>query len=235
MHVSLTRTVLVTGAGSGIGAACARAFAASGAHVICTDRDPEAAAQTAHVIRGAGGAAVSKALDVTSEADWSTVLPAGGALDVLVHSAGISAGGTVSDTSFDEWRRVMSVNLDGAFLALKFGVDALRQRGGSIIAVASASGVRAVAGAAAYSTSKAALRMLVQITAKQCRSEGLDVRVNSISPAGVKTPLWSSMPFFQDLVRSLGSEEAAYAQLGASARQQSVLVDLGHRNCRRGA
>lgn len=207
------RVALVTGAGSGIGAACAIAMAARGATVWCTDVSATAAAATVQRIVAAGDMASALAHDVTDEAQWSRAIAAAGTLDMLVHAAGISAASPLTETPLAEWRRVMAVNLDGAFLAVKHGLPALRERGGSLSVIASASGVKAAPGAAAYSTSKAAVRMLVRVAAKECRAAGSAVRVNSISPAGVRTPMWSDQPFFRDLVQQLGSEDAAYHSL----------------------
>lgn len=197
------RIALVTGAASGIGAATAALLSARGATVISTDR----------TLTGDG------ALDVTAERDWEATLARitarHGRLDILVHAAGISAGAPLADMSFDEWRRVLSVNLDGAFLAVKHGLRAMRPTGGAIILVGSASGTRPAAGAAAYSASKAGLAMLMRTAAKEGRDLTPLVRVNAVSPAGVRTPLWSSMPFFQELVRQTGSEDAAYAAMSA--------------------
>ena len=192
---------LVTGAASGIGAATAELLTERGAIVFRTDRS---LAGDAH-------------LDVTVEGDWERVvasIAAGhGRLDILVHAAGISAGAPLAETSLAEWRRVLTVNLDGAFLATRTGIRAMAPTGGAIVLVGSASGTRPAAGAAAYSASKAGLAMLMRTAAKECRDRSPLIRINAVSPAGVKTPLWSSMPFFQDLVRETGSEEAAYAAM----------------------
>ena len=209
------RAAFITGAASGIGAACAIAFASEGASVWCTDLAASGAAETARRIVEAGGRAQALALDVTNEESWETAMAAASPIDIMVHAAGISAASPITEMSFADWKRVHSVNLDGSFLAMKYGVRALRERGGSITAIASASGVRAAPGAAAYSSSKAAVRMLAKVVAKECRMQGAPVRVNTISPAGVRTPMWSSMPFFQELVTRLGSEDAAYRELGA--------------------
>ncbi|HSR14647.1 MAG TPA: SDR family oxidoreductase, partial [Gemmatimonadales bacterium] len=88
--------------------------------------------------------------------------------------------------------------------------------GGAIVLVGSASGIRPAAGAAAYSASKAAAAMLARTAAKECREAGIPVRINVVSPGGVKTPLWRSVPFFQDTVERLGSEEAAFAAMAGS-------------------
>jgi NAD(P)-dependent dehydrogenase (short-subunit alcohol dehydrogenase family) len=87
------------------------------------------------------------------------------------------------------------------------------ESGGSIVAIGSVSGVRPSAGAAAYSTSKAGVGMLVRAAARECQELGVPVRVNAVSPGGVKTPLWRGMDFFSDLVERHGSEEAAFAAM----------------------
>ena len=196
-----TQIALVTGAASGIGAATAVLFTSLGATVHRADQ----------VLTG------DERLDVTVEQEWERVigliLTRHGRLDILVHAAGISAGTPLQETTLDEWRRVLTVNLDGAFLAIKHGTRAMHATGGAIVLVGSASGTRPAAGAAAYSTSKAGLAMLMRTAAKECRARSPLTRVNAVSPAGVKTPLWSSMPFFQELVQQTGSEEAAYAAM----------------------
>ncbi|HYC33113.1 MAG TPA: SDR family oxidoreductase, partial [Gemmatimonadales bacterium] len=199
----------VTGAGSGIGEAVARRLLAEGARVYAADLSRGAAPDGYRPVP----------LDVREEEDWALamamVLETAGRLDVLVNSVGISAASPIAETTLEQSREVMSTNLDGAFLATKHGIRAMGTGGGVIIHLGSASGIRPAGGAAAYSTSKAGLRMLVRTAAKECRDAGLEIRVNLVSPAGVKTPMWSSMPFFQALVREHGSEEAAYAALSA--------------------
>lgn len=212
------RVALVTGAGSGIGAATAQLLAAHGAVVYCTDLQ----VSTLPDIEGTGSAdsqLIGLRLDVREEADWegavATVLGQQGRLDVLVHAAGISAAVPLADTTLAEWRRVLATNLDGTFLAIKHGIRAMREEGGAIVVVGSASGIRPTAGATAYSTSKAAASMLARAAAKECREGKLSIRINVVSPAGVKTPMWQTMPFFQDLIRQHGSEDAAFAALEA--------------------
>lgn len=209
------RAALVTGAASGIGSACATALAVEGATVWCSDLTADGAAETARRVQAAGGRAAALALDVTDERSWQEAVTACGPIDLLVHAAGVSAASPIAEMSFAEWKRVHSVNLDGTFLAMKYGVRALRERGGSITAIASASGVRPAPGAAAYSSSKAAVRMLARVVAKECLANGTPVRVNTISPAGVRTPMWSALPFFQEMVTRLGSEDEAYRELGS--------------------
>jgi len=214
------RVALVTGASSGIGAATAQLLSAQGATVYGADLNvteggaPELAGSLHHRLN-------ELRLDVRKEADWegavAAVLQRQGRLDILVHAAGISAASALVDTTYDEWRRVLETNLDGSFLAIKHGVRTMGLNGGAIVVVGSASGIRPSAGAVAYSTSKAALSMLVRASAKECRENKLPIRINAISPAGVKTPMWRDVPFFQDLVRQHGSEDEAFATLEAGS------------------
>jgi NAD(P)-dependent dehydrogenase (short-subunit alcohol dehydrogenase family) len=212
------KVALVTGAASGIGAAVTARLRAAGTTVYAAD-----------ISFGAGPESHAIDLDVREEAAWAAamelILAAAGRLDLLVNCVGVAAASPLADTTLGEWRRVLSTNLDGAFLATKHGIRTMRATGGAIIHVGSASGIRPASGAAAYSTSKAALRMLVRAAAKECRDAGLAIRINLVSPAGVKTPMWRSMPFFQELARELGSEEAAYDSMTASGGGRFIEPD----------
>lgn len=210
------RVALVTGAGSGIGEATARLLAEHGATVFGADLEAPRSSDSG-AAEPANAQSTAVRLDVRSEADWEEALTeitnSLGRLDILVHSAGISGATPLAETSMAEWRRVLETNLDGAFLAVRNGIRAMRDSGGAIVLVGSASGIRPAAGAAAYSTSKAAVGMLARAAAIECRDRGLPIRINVVSPAGVRTPMWSSMPFFQDLVREHGSVSAAFEAL----------------------
>ncbi len=209
------QVALVTGAASGIGREVARQLAAEGATVCCADVNRAGAEETAR----ATGQTDARALDVTDEGAWGTaireILAANGRLDVLVNSAGVSSASPVSDMEYAEWRRVFAVNADGVFLGTKHAIRAMAKAGGSIVNVSSASGIRAAAGASAYSASKAAVCMFSKAVAKECRDQGIPVRVNTVCPGAVKTPMWSTMQFFRDLVARSGSEDAAYESLAA--------------------
>ncbi len=203
-------TILITGAASGIGAASARRLAEGGARLILADRD-EAALRSLDL----PGAHRSLVGDVTDESFWSTADLAG--LTHALVNAGIGAGGAIESLDFAEWRRVLAINLDGAFLTLQAAMRAIRATGagGAIVLTASAAGVKAEPGIAAYGASKAAVIHLAKIAAKE--GAGANIRVNAIAPGGVETPIWSDLPFFQDLVASAGSEAKAYEAMAKMA------------------
>ena len=204
---------LVTGAASGIGAATATRLAAEGTRkLILADLDEDRLRDFAFSLPCERQLLIG---DVGDEALW-----AGADLTGLSHAvvnAGIGAGTTIAETSFADWRRVMATNLDGVFLTLRAAMRAIRSggNGGAIVLTASAAGVKAEPGIAAYGSSKAAVIHLARIAAKEGGPER--IRVNSIAPGGVETPIWHGLPFFQDLVKSSGSKEAAFAQMGAAA------------------
>ena len=151
-------------------------------------------------------------LDVASESGWEQILERG-SLDAVVACAGISEAHSIDATTLAEWRRVMAVNLDGVFLTVKYGARAIRKSaGGTIVVLGSASGIKAVPNAPAYCASKAAVAMLTKAAALELKPEG--IRVNCVSPAGVATPMWKTMPFWSDLVAQHGGEEGAWNALG---------------------
>ena len=198
-------SVLITGAASGIGAATARLLAERGASLVLMDQDE----------RGLDALPSGQRLigDVADPALWTDADLTG--LTHAVVNAGIGAGGPIEDMSFDEWRQVMRVNLDGAFLTLQAAMRAIRAtgKGGAIVVTASTAGLKAESGIAAYAATKAAVIHLAKVAAKEGASAG--ICVNAIAPGGVETPIWSSQPFFRKLVDTHGSEQAAYAAMAA--------------------
>jgi 3(or 17)beta-hydroxysteroid dehydrogenase len=218
------KVALVTGAASGIGRVTAILFARHGAMTVCADIATAGDKATAAAIAESGASASSLHLDVTSASDWQAaieqVLALHSHLDILVNSAGISFAAPITEMSLEDWHRVMAVNLDGIFLGTKHAIAAMRLRpeGGSIVNISSAAGIRASPGASAYSTSKAAVCMFTKAVAKECKERGDNIRLNTVCPGGVKTPLWKTMPFFQELIARHGSEEAAFRALEQSGR-----------------
>ena len=190
-----TKICIVTGAGRGIGAAIARAFAREGATVIVTDKDEASAANVAGEI---GGEAMR--LDVASEQDWEAMAEAWPQCDVVVNNAGITGFEEAlsphdpETASLEDWRAVHAVNLDGTFLGCRYAIRAMRSRGaGSIINISSRSGLVGIPAAAAHASSKAAVRNHTKSVALYCAERGLKIRCNSIHPAAVLTPMWEPM------------------------------------------
>ena len=139
------KVALVTGAGLGLGRAAALMLAREGARVIVSDRRVEEGAATADAIVAAGGEAMFIKHDVAIEKDWQDVIAAAlsrfGALDILVNNAGVALGGAVEDTTLEQWRWLMSINLDGVFLGVKHAIGAMKTKGGSIINLSSIEGL----------------------------------------------------------------------------------------------
>jgi 3(or 17)beta-hydroxysteroid dehydrogenase len=183
MHRLKDKVVLVTGAAGAIGSAIAVAVAAQGGVAVTTDLP--------------GRARVAHALDVTAEADWTRVIAAieqnGGRLDGLVNAAGIVAIGTVEDTDFATWRRVMAINLDGTFLGCKYGMRLLRRGGGSIVNISSVSGLVGGHNLAAYNASKGGVRLLTKSVALSGARHNPPVRCNSVHPAFIEGPMADGM------------------------------------------
>ncbi len=190
------QVALVTGAASGIGRATALLWAREGGTAVVADLDEPGIGGTLESIRAAGGAAVGCPLDVTSEPGWDAAVGvaerAGGRLHALVNCAGVALVRAVAETALADWRRVMAVNLDGVFLGTRAAVRSMRRSGGgSVVNVASTSGLKAAPASSAYCASKAAVIMLTKAVALECVREANGVRVNAVAPGGVKTPLWA--------------------------------------------
>ncbi len=186
---------VITGAARGIGAAIAETFIHEGARVIVTDKNLAEAQATATRI-----GAQALPLDVRSEADWAALARSYPEIDVLVNNAGVTgfeqgqAAHTPEHASLADWRAVHETNLDGTFLGCRYALRAMRAKGmGSIINIASRSGLVGIPAAAAYASSKAAIRNHTKTVALYAAEQGLCVRCNAIFPAAILTPMWEPM------------------------------------------
>lgn len=226
-----SQKTLITGAASGIGLALANLIAAQDQALVLVDKAPldTVLAGGRNIIRLQG--------DVTDEDFWKC---SASELDGLTHAsvnAGVAGNGFVDALDFQEWRRILSVNLDGAFLTLRAALRAIKRSAGpkAVVLTASIAGVKAEPGIAAYAASKAAVIQLTRVAAKEVAADG--IRVNAIAPGGVDTPIWDGMPFFEQLVISEGSRDAAvmamakmatplgrYASAEEIARQMAFLL-----------
>ncbi len=194
------KVALVTGAARGIGVAIARAYVAEGASVLLTDLQADAVAAAAAPL---GPMASSAVLDVRDEAAWDAVmhglLVRNGRLDILVNNAAITGFETAAvhdpeHASLEDWQAVHRTNLDGVFLGCKHAIRAMRPTGtGAIINMSSRSGLVGIPAAAAYASSKAAIRNHTKTVALWCAQQRLAIRCNSIHPGAILTPIWEPM------------------------------------------
>lgn len=204
------RVVLLTGAARGIGGAAAELFAREGARVIVTDYDLADAQASIAKLKEEGLDLEADSLDVTKEDEWDRVV-AGimqrcGRLDVLVNNAGIGWAGTAEDCTLEDWRKINAVNMEGVFLGVRKAISVMKEKGGSIVNVASIAGNVGEPLLAAYNASKGGVRVFTKAAALHCAEQGYDIRVNSLHPGYTDTKLVNT------LIEELGDEGAAYAE-----------------------
>ena len=204
------RTALVTGAGTGIGAAVVARLAREGARVALVGRREHRLAEVAATLPPGAGAVVPA--DVTDAADVARAVDAaaalgGGRLDLVVNNAGAGSVGGVADLDPADWRAALEVNLTGPFLVMRAAYDRLAASGGSVVNIGSVAGLQAVPGSAAYCVAKAGLVML---TRQAALDWGPGVRVNAVCPGWVRTPMADGE--MDELAGALGTDrEGAYA------------------------
>ena len=187
------KVALISGGSRGMGAFEAELFVQEGAKVvICDVRDDEGDALAKKIV-DRGGEAAFVHLDVTSESDWAAAVREAveryGKLDVLVNNAGVSARGSIAETSPDDWDRVMDINAKGVFLGTRSAIPEMRKAGGgSIINISSQLGLVGMGESSPqYQASKGAVRIFSKSAAIQYAHEG--IRVNSVHPGPIITPM----------------------------------------------
>jgi 3-oxoacyl-[acyl-carrier protein] reductase len=189
------RIALVTGAGSGIGAATARRLAAEGATLACADRDLAAATTTARAITQDGATAEAIGHDVTDPGSWERAvddcLQRFGALDVLVNNAGFTRDRTAVKMSESEWDEVLDVHLRGTWLGCRQALPAMRERGAGAIVNVSSESRHGSFGQANYAAAKAGIVGLTRTIALEHARHG--IRCNAVAPGMVDTPLTQAM------------------------------------------
>ena len=216
------KVALVTGGAKGIGEATAKLLAEAGAKVVVTDVDEVGGNATAKAIVAAGEEAVFIRHDVTQEAEWEGAIARAqeefGGLDILVNNAGVMLTKPLELVSMDEYRKITSVNLDGVFLGIKHAIPAMRERaadsvgGASIVNLSSVAGFIGAPMEAIYGMTKGGVRLLTKSAALECASLGYRIRVNSVHPGVIETPMCDEA--VDDLV-ALGAAESPEALLEA--------------------
>lgn len=188
------KTALVTGGASGIGAAIATVLSEEGAKVVISDLNENLGEALAKTLPGAKFVRHN----VTVEAEWKQCLEMMeaefGGLDILVNNAGVMpATKTIEDTPYEEWKRVMSVNMDGVFLGVKHGIRAMKKRGGSIVNISSIMGLVGESIVGAYSASKGGVRLFTKSAAVECATLGYPIRINSVHPGYIDGGMFAAM------------------------------------------
>lgn len=189
------KVALVTGGASGLGRSSAILLAREGARVVISDLDDAEGHKVVKQIQEEGGEAIFFKQDVASEASWKDIMNAitstYGKLHIVANSAGIGVGGNVEEVSLEDWKRLMSINLDGVFLGTKYGIQAMRKHGegGSIINFSSIEGIIGDPNLPAYNASKGGVTLFSKSAALHCAKAGYRIRVNTIHPGYIWTPM----------------------------------------------
>ena len=217
------KVAVVTGGRQGLGKASAILLAHEGAKVVITDRKADGAEDVLEEIQKGGGEAIFIQQDVSKEEDWQRVIEETvdrfGKVDVLVSNAGVGVGKNIEDITLEDWRWVMSVNLDGVFLGTKYAVEAMKKSGGgSIINMSSIEGMVGDSRMVAYDSSKGGLRTLTKSAALHCAKRGYNIRINSVHPGFIDT----------DMVRGFLKAQAKNGDVDAARKALESLHPVGH-------
>jgi 3(or 17)beta-hydroxysteroid dehydrogenase len=222
------KVALITGGGSGIGAATAKRFAEEGAKVIIADIDELEGEKVVSSISAKGQAAYFIKLNVADEGMWIAaykhIKENDKQLHILVNNAGIgSRAKPVTELSLAEWRQVMAINLDGVFLGTKHAIPLMEETGsGSIVNVSSIEGIQATANESDYIASKGGVRLFTKAIAIECAKAGYPIRVNSVHPGFVPTPLFGGKEVWQKYLETRGQRFVKEVPLNRAAEPYEI-------------
>jgi NAD(P)-dependent dehydrogenase (short-subunit alcohol dehydrogenase family) len=231
------KSIIVTGGASGIGAACARVLAREGAKVLVTDVDGAQGQEVATDIIRKGGTAAFLKQDVTDEKRWQEVVADAVSrwkkLDGLVNNAGVGMAGSILDFSLEDWRRQMAINVEGVFLGTKYAVKAMKDTGGgSIVMMSSAAGFVGSSRLAGYCATKGAVRLFTKAVAMECAQFDWNIRVNSVHPGIIDTPIWTKIPMggqqFSQTAGANALDPNQLAQIGAPLKRAGKPEDIAN-------
>ena len=189
------KVAIVTGGASGLGKSSAILLAREGAKIVITDLDDEKGNEVVQYIKNAGGEAIFIKQDVSKEDHWEkvieTTLKTFGKLHILANAAGIGVGGNVEEVTLSDWKKLLSINLDGSLLGTQYAIKAMREtgEGGSIINFSSIEGLIGDPNLPAYNASKGGVTLFTKSAALHCAKAGYGIRINSIHPAYIWTPM----------------------------------------------
>lgn len=208
------KVALVTGGSVGLGRAQAMLMAQEGAKVVITDIKEADGLELVDEIKSKNGKAIFIKHDVAEESEWKQVMDQAiekyGRLDILVNNAGVALAKNVEETTLEEWRWLMSINLDGVFLGTKYGIMTMKKYGGgSIINLSSIEGLIGDPNLAAYNASKGGVRIFTKSAALYCAQKGYNIRINSVHPGYIWTPM------VENFLKSQGDVESGRKALDA--------------------
>ena len=207
------KVAIVTGGASGLGKSSAKLLAKEGAKIVVSDIDEEGGKKVVQQIKEDGGEAIFIKQDVAKEDEWKnvieTTLETYGKLHILANSAGIGLGGTVEDVTLEDWKNLIDINLNGTFLGTKYGIKGMRKtdEGGSIINFSSIEGLIGDPNLPAYNASKGGVTIFTKSAALHCARQGYGIRINSIHPAYIWTPM------VENFLKAQGNVEEGKKQL----------------------
>ena len=207
------KVAIVTGGASGLGKSSAKLLAREGAKIVVSDIDEEGGKKVVQQIKEDGGEAIFIKQDVAKEDEWKnvieTTLETYGKLHILANSAGIGLVGTVEDVTLEDWKNLIDINLNGTFLGTKYGIKGMRKtdEGGSIINFSSIEGLIGDPNLPAYNASKGGVTIFTKSAALHCAKQGYGIRINSIHPAYIWTPM------VENFLKAQGDVEEGKKQL----------------------